>query len=61
MKVTIHADGTITEDVLEAAGEQCLVETQKLEERLGVVQSRRAKPEHLEVEVEIQQELEAGG
>jgi hypothetical protein len=61
MRVTIHRDGTITEDVLEAAGEQCLVEAQRLEERLGTIVSRTAKPEHYEVEVESEQVHEVGG
>lgn len=61
MRVTIHRDGTITEDVLEAVGEQCIIEAQRLEERLGVVVKRISKLEHYEVEVETEYEHEAGG
>ncbi len=46
IKFTIRQDGTVTEEVIGVTGTQCLDLTEKLEEKLGVVQWRKETQEY---------------
>ena len=43
---TIRQDGTVTEEVMGVIGNECLEITKSLEEKLGVVETRKSKAEH---------------
>ena len=45
IKFTIKQDGTVTEEVMDAASNQCLDLTESIEKKLGVLQTRSFKPE----------------
>ena len=46
IKFIISQDGTITEEVIGAVGNECESLTKNIEERLGVVQRVEHKPEY---------------
>ena len=46
IKFIISQDGTVTEEVIGVTGTQCLDVTEKLEEKLGVVQWRKETQEY---------------
>jgi hypothetical protein len=46
IKFTIKQDGTVTEEVIGAVGNQCESLTKNIEEKLGVVQRVEHKPEY---------------
>ena len=46
IKFTIKQDGTVTEEVIGAAGDTCVTLTKELEDRLGVVERVEYKPEY---------------
>jgi len=46
LKFTIRQDGTVTEEVIGAVGNECQEITKSLEEKLGVIETRKYKPEH---------------
>ena len=46
IKFTIKQDGTVTEEVIGAVGNQCESLTKNIEEKLGVVQRVELKPEY---------------
>ena len=48
IKFTIKQDGTVTEEVIGAVGNQCESLTKNIEEKLGVVQRVERKPEYYE-------------
>ena len=45
LKFTIRQDGHVTEEVMDAASNQCLDLTESIEKKLGVLQTRSFKPE----------------
>ena len=46
IKFIIRQDGTVTEEVIGAVGNQCESLTKNIEEKLGVVQRVEHKPEY---------------
>ena len=46
IKFTIKQDGTVTEEVFGAVGNECESLTKNIEEKLGVVQRVEHKPEY---------------
>ena len=46
IKFTIKQDGTVTEEVIGAVGNECENLTRNIEEKLGVVQRVEHKPEY---------------
>ena len=46
IKFVIHQDGTVTEEVIGAVGDECESLTKNIEEKLGVVQRVEHKPEY---------------
>ena len=48
IKFTIKQDGTVTEEVIGAVGNECESLTRNIEEKLGVVQRVEHKPEYYE-------------
>ena len=48
IKFTIRQDGTVTEEVIGAVGNECESLTKNIEEKLGVVQRVEQKPEYYE-------------
>ena len=46
IKFTIKQDGTVTEEVIGAVGNECENLTKNIEEKLGVVQRVEHKPEY---------------
>ena len=46
IKFTIKQDGTVTEEVIGAVGNECESLTKNIEEKLGVVQRVEYKPEY---------------
>ena len=46
IKFTIRQDGTVTEEVMGVKGTQCLDLTEKIEEKLGIVQWRKETDEY---------------
>ena len=46
IKFIIRQDGTVTEEVIGAVGNQCESLTRNIEEKLGVVQKVEHKPEY---------------
>ena len=46
IKFTIKQDGTVTEEVMGAVGNECESLTKNIEEKLGVVQRVEHKPEY---------------
>ena len=46
IKFTIKQDGTVTEEVIGAVGNQCESLTKNIEEKLGEVQRVELKPEY---------------
>ena len=46
IKFTIRQDGTVTEEVIGAVGNECESLTKNIEEKLGVVQRVEHKPEY---------------
>ena len=46
IKFTINQDGTVTEEVIGAVGNECENLTKNIEEKLGVVQRVEYKPEY---------------
>jgi len=46
LKFSIRQDGTVTEEVIGAVGNECQEITKSLEEKLGVVENRKYKTEH---------------
>ena len=48
IKFTIKQDGTVTEVVIGAVGNECESLTKNIEEKLGVVQRVERKPEYYE-------------
>jgi|TARA_B100000287_G_scaffold423508_1_gene466863 hypothetical protein len=48
IKFTIRQDGTVTEEVMGAVGNECENLTKRIEERLGVVERVEHKPEYYE-------------
>ena len=46
IKFTIKQDGTVTEEVIGAVGDECESLTKNIEEKLGVVQRVEHKPEY---------------
>ena len=46
IKFVIHQDGTVTEEVIGAVGNECESLTKNIEEKLGVVQRVEHKPEY---------------
>ena len=46
IKFTIKQDGTVTEEVIGAVGNECENLTRNIEEKLGVVQTVEHKPEY---------------
>ena len=58
IKFTIKQDGTVTEEVIGAVGNECENLTRNIEEKLGVVQTVEHKPEYyqsLTIEETIQE------
>ena len=45
IKFSIRQDGTVTEEVMDAASQQCLDLTESIEKKLGGLQPRSFKPE----------------
>ena len=48
IKFTIKQDGTVTEEVIGAVGNECERLTKNIEDKLGVVQRVEHKPEYYE-------------
>ena len=48
IKFIIRQDGTVTEEVIGAVGNECESLTKNIEEKLGVVQRVEHKPEYYE-------------
>ena len=48
IKFTIKQDGTVTEEVMGAVGNECESLTKNIEDKLGVVQRVEHKPEYYE-------------
>ena len=48
IKFIIRQDGTVTEEVIGAVGNECESLTKNIEEKLGVVQRVERKPEYYE-------------
>ena len=48
IKFIIKQDGTVTEEVIGAVGNECESLTKNIEEKLGVVQRVERKPEYYE-------------
>ena len=48
IKFIIQQDGTVTEEVIGAVGNECESLTKNIEEKLGVVQRVERKPEYYE-------------
>ena len=48
IKFIIQQDGTVTEEVIGAVGNECESLTKNIEEKLGVVQRVEHKPEYYE-------------
>ena len=48
IKFVIQQDGTVTEEVIGAVGNDCENLTKRIEERLGVVERLEHKPEYYE-------------
>ena len=48
IKFIIQQDGTVTEEVIGAVGNECESLTRNIEEKLGVVQRVEHKPEYYE-------------
>ena len=48
IKFTIRQDGTVTEEVIGAVGNECENLTKHVEERLGIVKNVEHKPEYYE-------------
>ena len=48
IKFTIKQDGTVTEEVIGAVGNECENLTKNIEDKLGVVQRVEHKPEYYE-------------
>ena len=48
IKFKIRQDGTVTEEVIGAVGDECESLTKNIEEKLGVVQRVEHKPEYYE-------------
>ena len=48
LKFTIKQDGTVTEEVVGVVGPNCEKLTERIEEKLGVVQRVEHKPEYYE-------------
>ena len=48
VKFIIRQDGTVTEEVIGAVGNECESLTKNIEEKLGVVQRVEHKPEYYE-------------
>ena len=46
IKFTIRQDGTVTEEVIGAVGNECESLTKNIEQKLGVVQRVEHKPEY---------------
>ena len=46
IKFVIHQDGTVTEEVIGAVGNECESLTKNIEEKLGEVQRVEHKPEY---------------
>jgi hypothetical protein len=48
VKITADRDGKLSLEVVGAVGQQCLALTEPLEQALGMVETREAKPEAYE-------------
>ena len=60
LKFNIRQDGTVTEEVIGAIGNECEQLTLRIEENLGVVSQKEHKPEYFQqlmgqVEVEVEE------
>jgi len=59
IKITLHKDGTQKVEVIGAVGEECVLFTQELENRLGrPIGPRELKPEYHETETEVERDRE---
>jgi len=59
MKITIHKDGTQKVEALQCTGEDCILFTQQMENRLGTpLGPRELKPEYHETESETERQRE---
>ena len=57
IKFIIQQDGTVTEEVIGAVGNECESLTKNIEEKLGVVQRVERKPEYYEQKQTTQEDV----
>ena len=57
IKFSIKQDGTVTEEVIGAVGNECESLTKNVEERLGTVQLRDQKPEYYQQKVTTEEDV----
>ena len=57
IKFIIKQDGTVTEEVIGAVGNECESLTKNIEEKLGVVQRVERKPEYYEQKQTTQEDV----
>ena len=57
IKFSIKQDGTVTEEVIGAVGNECESLTKNVEERLGAVQLRDQKPEYYQQKVTTEEDV----
>jgi len=55
VRITADRDGNLSVEVIGAVGQQCLALTQPLEQALGAVTTREAKPEAYEQNTYLEQ------
>lgn len=57
IKFTIRQDGTVTEEVMGAVGNECENLTKRIEERLGQVEKVEYKPEYYQQKQTIEENV----
>jgi hypothetical protein len=57
LKFTIKQDGTVTEEVVGVVGPNCEKLTERIEEKLGVVQRVEHKPEYYQQKQTIEENV----
>ena len=58
IKFSIKQDGTVTEEVIGAVGNECENLTRNIEEKLGVVQRVEHKPEYYKAAISVEETIQ---
>ena len=58
IKFMIRQDGTVTEEVIGAVGNECENLTRNIEEKLGVVQTVEHKPEYYKAAISVEETIQ---